>query len=222
MNRKAVVGISACIFLVVAVVAAYVLQKKFGYRELQIFPTESYEVYALNDSLANGYSTSEIKKSEDGSVTAFVNIRSGKAYSYAGIGINLRSKNHRPSDYFDFTQYDSIEVNVTTDRMQTIKVRILNYDPVYSQEQNLLSFRPKEIIIPVNAVTKIALADFKTPEWWLAEQGLEEDDYLSYFDHGALLAIVNGEKVLHGIPDEIVLKSVRLWHGNSEKTEEGK
>ncbi|PWJ69114.1 MULTISPECIES: CIA30 family protein [unclassified Fibrobacter] len=221
MNRKVVIAVSSGLILLVAVLAFFVLQKKFGFREMAIFPTETYEVYAVNDSIAGGYSTSEIHVANDGSVLANVNIRSGKAYSYAGVGVNLLSVNHRPAaEFFDFDRFDSIEVDVRTGRMQTVEVRILNNDPVYSRAGELLSYRPKTKIVPANMQTKIALADFKTPEWWLAEQGLDKDDYLSYFDRGVILAVVNGEKVMRGIPDEIELKSIRLWRGN--KPEEGK
>lgn len=218
MNRKVVVAGGSVFFLLVVVIAFFVLQKKFGFFEMVVFPTETYEIYAMNDSIAGGFSTSEIQVTKDGSVTANVNIRSGKAYSYAGIGVNLLSVNHRPAaDFFDFDRFDSIEVDVRSGRMQTVEVRILNDDPVYSRAGMLLSYRPKTKIIPANAVTRFALADFKTPEWWLAAQGLDQDDYLSYFGRGAILAVVNGEKVMRGIPDWIELKSIRLWRGTEKK-----
>lgn len=218
MKRKAVVVIASSLILLVAILAFFALQKKFGFREMTIFPTDTYEVYAMNDSIAGGYSTSTIHVAKDGSVTADVNIRSGKAYSYAGIGVNLLSVNHRPAaNFFDFDEFDSVEVNVRTGRMQSVEFRILNNDPVYSRAGGLLSYRPKTKIIPANTVTKFALADLKTPEWWLVEQGLDKDDYLSYFDRGVILAVVNGEKVMRGIPDEIELKSIRLWRGNASR-----
>lgn len=218
MNRKAVIAIASGLLLLVTGLAVFVLQKKLGFREFMIFPTETYEVYAMNDSVAGGFSTSEVQMAKDGAVTAYVNIRSGKAYSYAGIGVNLLSVNHRPAvGFFDFDQFDSVEVDVKAGRMQTVEVRILNNDPVYSKPGIMLSYRPKTKIIPANAVTKFALADLMTPEWWLAAQGLDKDDYLSHFDRGVILAVVNGEKVMRGIPDMIELRSVRLWRGN--KTE---
>lgn len=215
MKRKTSIVLISCLLLLVAGVAVFFLLEKFGSRQQVIVPTDAYEIYAFNDSIAGGYSTSEIHVGKNGSVTANVNIRSGRAYSYAGIGVNLLSVNHRPSaDFFDFSQYDSIAVDVRTNRMSSVEIRILNNDPVYSRAGDLLSYRPQVKSVPANGVTKLALRDFKTPEWWLVEQGLDKDDFLAYFNRGVILAVVNGEKVMRGIPDEIELKSIRLWSGN--------
>lgn len=212
MTRKVLFYTIFLASLIGASLGCYLLQSSYGSLEQNIIPTDTYQVFAYTDSSAGGYSTCNLRHGDDGSYAADVNIRSGKAYPYAGIGINLLSVNHRPAaDFFDFSKYDSISVDVGTFRVNKLELRILNNDPVYSVAGNLFSYRPKVVPIAAEGVTKLGFLDFKTPEWWLAEQGLEHDDYMNHFDRGALVAVVNGENVLRGIPGEMQLKSIRLW-----------
>ena len=62
----------------------------------------------------------------------------------------------------------------------------------------------------------VSLMDFKNKEWWLVAQGLDKDDGLSYLYRAAMLEVFNGEGALRGIPDDIELKSVRLWGENRD------
>lgn len=183
-----------------------------------VFPAIGYEIYTLTDMEAGGFSTSETREN-DTSIVARVNIRSGKAYPYAGFGINLTSLNNRPIGYFDFSDYDSIAVVVSTGRMRSVTLRILTDDPVYSQSGSYLSYRPLEhevLVAGSQTEAKASLMDFKNKEWWLVAQGLDKDDGLSYFYRSMMLEIFNGENVLRGIPDEIEVKSIRLWGENRD------
>ncbi len=178
-----------------------------------LFPGNLLELYELTDNEAGGYSTSEMTV-EDSCVKADVNIRSGKAYPYAGFGFNLMSLNNRPSGFFDFTDYDSIAVSVATGRMRSITLRIMTDDPVYSKRGSYLSYRPleRELIVTSDfGELKAGIADFRNKEWWLVGQGLDKDDGLSYLYRAVLLEIFNGENTLRGIPDEIEVRKVRLW-----------
>ena len=58
------------------------------------------------------------------------------------------------------------------------------------------------------------MLDFKVPEWWLAMQGLDKDDGLRYMNRGMFFEITNGEGTMLGIPDEIVVRSIRLCGEN--------
>lgn len=188
---------------------------KFRATEYVMFPSGTFEVYALTDRDMGGFSTSELSQGDSG-ITAKVNIRSGMAYPYAGIGFNLMSVNKRPATgFFDFSQYDSVEVNVETGRMRNVTLRILDNDPMYSKENVYATYRPLQKSMPVGeGGFKMALFDLKVPDRWLAAQGLEKDDGLKYFQRGVLVEIANGEGTMLGIPDEILLKGVRLWGVN--------
>lgn len=202
------------VFVIFAVIWS-VLFNKFSESHQILFPTGVHEVYALTDASVGGFSTSELSQT-DSSVSAKVNIRSGVAYAYAGMGLNLLSVNNRPAlDFFDFTQFDSMAVRVETGRMSKVSVRFMNNDPVYSKQGTYASYRPLVATINVPAKVsdevRVALSDFKVPEWWLAGQGLEEDDGLRYMQRGVLFEVYNGEGALRGIPDDIVLHSIHLW-----------
>jgi len=213
---KKILEAAAVFVLFVAIwIALFV---KFSSSELILFPTGDYEVYVLTDSNVGGFSTSELTKG-DSFVSAKVNIRSGVAYAYAGVGLNLLSVNSRPAtDFFDFTRFDSMSVQVETGRMRKVSLRFLNNDPVYSKQGLYASYRPlvASVDVPTKSgdLAKISLSDFKVPEWWLAGQGLEEDDGLRYMQRGVLFEVFNGEGTLRGIPDEITLRSVHLWGEN--------
>ena len=174
--------------LVALFVAWIVLFAKFATSEQILFPGGAYQVYAVSDANIGGFSTVELSN-EDSVVSARVNIRSGMAYPYAGVGINL------------------------------VGVKILNDDPVYSKKNEYQSYRPMVAQAPVKVLNKksgvvISMLDFKVPEWWLAMQGLDKDDGLRYMNRGMFFEITNGEGTMLGIPDEIVVRSIRLCGEN--------
>lgn len=205
--------------LVALFVAWIVLFAKFATSEQILFPGGAYQVYAVSDANIGGFSTVELSN-EDSVVSARVNIRSGMAYPYAGVGINLLSVNNRPaSGFFDFSDFDSLVIDVETGRMQRVGVKILNDDPVYSKKNEYQSYRPMVAQAPVEVLNKksgvvISMLDFKVPEWWLAMQGLDKDDGLRYMNRGMFFEITNGEGTMLGIPDEIVVRSIRLCGEN--------
>ena len=96
--------------LVVVLIVWLVLFAKFSASEQNLFPGSTYQVYAVSDANVGGFSTVELSN-EDSVISARVNIRSGMAYPYAGVGINLLSVNNRPATgFFDFSDYDSLVI----------------------------------------------------------------------------------------------------------------
>ena len=205
--------------LVALVIAWAVLFAKFSTSEQILFPGSAYQVYAVSDANVGGFSTVKLSNA-DSVVSAHVNIRSGMAYPYAGVGINLLSVNNRPaSGFFDFSDFDSLVINVETGRMQRVGVKILNDDPVYSKKNEYQSYRPMVAQATVRIRNKksgvaISMLDFKVPEWWLAMQGLDKDDGLRYMNRGMFFEITNGEGTMLGIPDEITVRTIKLWGEN--------
>ena len=205
--------------LVVAAAVWTFLFVKFGTSEQILFPGSTFQVYAVSDANVGGFSTVELSN-QDSVVSAHVNIRSGMAYPYAGVGINLLSVNNRPANgFFDFSDFDSLVIDVETGRMQRVGVKILNDDPVYSKKNVYQSYRPMVAQAPVivrDRVSRasISMLDFKVPEWWLAMQGLDKDDGLRYMNRGMFFEITNGEGTMLGIPDDIVVRTIKLWGEN--------
>lgn len=214
MSRKSkVIGFAAFVVVFCIWVVLFVLFKDVSQ---VLFPAAGFEVYALTDNEAGGYSTSELAVN-DSSIAAHVNVRSGKAYPYAGFGVNLTSLNNRPVGYFDFSKYDSVAVVVTAGRMRSVTFRIMTDDPVYSKSGMYLTYRPLEREVQVGnsfAEIKTSVLDFANKEWWLVAQGLDKDDGLTYFYRAVAFEVFNGENSLRGIPDDIEVKSIRLWGEN--------
>lgn len=210
--KRIVLASAALVVLIALWVALFVT---FRSTEQVLFPGGTYQVYPVTDSTVGGFSTVELSQS-DSVISARVNIRSGMAYPYAGMGVNLLSIHNRPaSGYFDFSDYDSLVIDAETNRMRKIGVKILNDDPVYSQKNDYRSYRPmvSQVQVRKNGVA-VSMLDFKVPEWWLAMQGLEKDDGLRYMNRGMLFEITNGEGTMLGIPDEITVRSIKLWGEN--------
>ena len=210
--KRIVLASAALVVLIALWVALFVT---FRSTEQVLFPGGTYQVYPVTDSTVGGFSTVELSQS-DSVISARVNIRSGMAYPYAGMGVNLLSIHNRPaSGYFDFSDYDSLIIDAETDRMRKIGVKILNDDPVYSQKNDYRSYRPMVSQVQVRKnVVAVSMLDFKVPEWWFAMQGLEKDDGLRYMNRGMLFEITNGEGTMLGIPDEITVRSIKLWGEN--------
>ena len=129
--KKIVIASATFVVLLAVWVILFV---QFRATEQVLFPGGTYQVYAVSDTTVGGFSNVELTQT-DSVISARVNIRSGKAYPYAGMGINLLSVNNRPaSGFFDFSDFDSLVIDVETERMLRIGVKILNDDPVYSQK----------------------------------------------------------------------------------------
>ena len=92
--------------LVVAVAVWICLFVKFGATEQILFPGGTFQVYAVSDANVGGFSTVELSN-QDSVISAHVNIRSGMAYPYAGVGVNLLSVNNRPATGF----FDSLSMS---------------------------------------------------------------------------------------------------------------
>ena len=210
--KKIVIASATFVVLLAVWVVLFV---QFRATEQVLFPGGTYQVYAVSDTTVGGFSNVELTQT-DSVISARVNIRSGKAYPYAGMGINLLSVNNRPaSGFFDFSDFDSLVIDVETERMLRIGVKILNDDPVYSQKNVYQTYRPMVAQAPVKKNgAAISMLDFKVPEWWLAMQGLEKDDGLRYMNRGMYFEITNGEGTMLGIPDEITVRSIKLWGEN--------
>ncbi|MBR4397633.1 MAG: helix-turn-helix domain-containing protein [Fibrobacter sp.] len=214
--KKIVIASVALVVLLAVWICLFV---KFSSTEQILFPSGTFQVYAVSDANVGGFSTVELSN-QDSVISAHVNIRSGKAYPYAGVGVNLLSVNNRPATgFFDFSDFDSLVIDVETGRMQRIGIKILNDDPVYSKKNEYQSYRPMVAQAPViirdkKSRASVSMLDFKVPEWWLAMQGLEEDDGLRYMNRGMLFEITNGEGTMLGIPDDIVVRTIKLWGEN--------
>jgi hypothetical protein len=128
--------------------------------------------------------------------------------------------NNRPAKgFFDFSDFDSLVIDVETGRMRRVGIKILNDDPVYSKKNVYQSYRPMVAQAPViirdkKSRASVSMLDFKVPEWWLAMQGLDKDDGLRYMNRGMFFEITNGEGTMLGIPDEIMVRTIKLWGEN--------
>ena len=200
---------------------------KCGNADVELFPHKTFEIFPLNDSAVGGFSTSEVQMT-DTLLTASVNIHSGKAFTYAGVGFKLKSLDKR-LEPLDFTKFDSIEVRVASKRMNSMKLRILTDDPVYTRKGDYATLRVLEKDIPSApymlmggakerfAVSKFAISEFRVPEWWFSSVGLEKDDGKTHLDKAKFFEIVSGSSTLRGIPDEMEIRYVRLWNDNSQE-----
>lgn len=213
MKTRKIRVISAAAF-VVLLGAWTALFCTFKDNSLLFFPGLPYETFALTDAPSGGYSTSDISLHGD-TISAKVNIRSGMAYPYAGIGVNLMSVDHRPAaSQFDFSKFDTIAVSASAGRMKSLTLRILTDDPQYTREGEYLSYRPLLATVPVSpqaSETKLPLSSFAVPERWLVMNGLDHDDGFTYWNRAVFFEISNGEGALRGIPDEFEIYSIRMY-----------
>lgn len=227
MKKNRLLGI---IFFLALLAAWGFFYSRPGNASIELFPKRTFEIFPLNDSAVGGFSTSEVQAA-DTLLTASVTLRSGKAFTYAGVGFNLKSMNNRPVEPLDLTQFDSMEVHVASKRMNSVKLRVLTDDPVYSRNGDYPTLRVLEKSVPSAAyllmggskerfaVTKFALNEFKVPEWWLSEQGLEEDDGKKYLDRSVFFEVTSGSSTLRGIPDDIEIRYARFWSNNEKQKE---
>ena len=184
----------------------------------EFFPTSPFELYELTDAARGGLSTASMDIS-DSLLSVEVNVRSGVAYPSVGVGFNLKSVNNRPVEHFDFSTYDTLEIELATRRMSSVSVRILTDDPAYTKKGVRESFRPVVYNVPASRSfesVKIPLTEFKTAMWWLAAMGLEEDDGLTHLHRSVAIEIANGDGIMRGITDEISFKSLRAWGVNRD------
>ena len=140
MKKSRWIGIS---FFLVLLIAWGFFYSRCGGVAVELFPERTFEVFPLNDSAVGGFSTSEVQLT-DTLLTSSVVIHSGKAFTYAGVGFNLKSVDKRPAGVFDLTKFDSMEVRVASKRMNSMKLRILTDDPVYTRNGDYANLRVLE------------------------------------------------------------------------------
>lgn len=209
--------VTAIIFFILGLVWAACFAK-FRDTSCELFPNTPFEIYELTDASQGGSSTAVLDFA-DSLLGVEINVRSGVAYPAVGIGFNLRSVDNRPVDYFDFSKFDTMEVELATRRMSSVSVRILTDDPVYSKDGFRETLRPVVYSVPATrsmVSVKIPVTNFRTAVWWIAAMGMDEDDGFTHLHRGVSLEITNGDGVMRGIPDEISVKTVHLWGVNRD------
>lgn len=208
---------AATIFFILGLVWAGCFVK-FRETSCELFPNTPFEIYELTDASQGGTSTAVLDLS-DSLLGVEINVRSGVAYPAVGIGFNLRSVDNRPVDYFDFSMYDTMEVELAAKRMSSVSVRILTDDPVYSKEGFRETLRPVVYNVPATrslTSVKFPVSNFRTAVWWIAAMGMDEDDGFTHLHRSVSLEITNGDGVMRGIPDEISVKKVHAWGINRD------
>lgn len=213
-RQRAIIAVIFC-GLFLAWIWCFFTCRKSSY---EFFPNSVFEIFELTDASLGGSSTAVLDHS-DSLLGVEINVRSGVAYPAVGIGINLRSVNNRPVDFFNFAKFDSLEIVLATKRMNSVSLRILTDDPAYTKPGFRETLRPVVYNVPATRSfesVKIPLTGFKTAVWWLAAMGMDEDDGLTHLHRSTLFEITNGDGVMRGIPDEISVKKVRAWGVNHD------
>ncbi|MBN1697230.1 MAG: helix-turn-helix transcriptional regulator [Spirochaetales bacterium] len=145
-------------FFLLIPLAQYSLEKPFF-----IFPcgnTGETAVWTYNDPEKSAIIDFRVKK--DNIVFTFIHEKPG---SFAGIGINLAEY----GDFFDFSPYSHIFIDLTANNIEACTVIIKLFVPGITNMNDSASFRHLGYNVPIkeNQTGYICpLSDFRDPFWW--------------------------------------------------------
>jgi len=192
----------------------------FHSKQVDIYPSDSFPnsiIYAYGDQTDGGSSTASLNKG-DSSITLSLLVRSGIAYPYAGMGIDLISDTEKLSGHFiDFSSYDSLSITLRTKYMKNVQVKLITHDPNLTQFEDPVSARYLLQLIPSDRSYQnitIPISGFSIPEWWFERNGFKAPDQLKYLERGIKIDISSGSGTMLGIADEIEIKNITLFGSN--------
>lgn len=192
----------------------------FHSNRLSIYPVGELPnsiIFAYGDIADGGASTADWAQN-DSSLTLSLIVRSGIAYPYAGMGIDLISDTKKMSgEFVDFSLFDSLSITLRTRHMKQVQVKLITNDPKLTRVEDPMSARYLLQVIPSERSyqeVRVPVSGFLVPEWWFERNGFTAPDQLKYLERGIKIDISSGSGTMLGIPDEIEIKSIQLFGEN--------
>jgi AraC-like DNA-binding protein len=213
-------NIKLSILYVLCIIALVTIWSLFHSKQLEIFPSNSFPksvIYSYGDESDGGSSTASFTKNDSSLILSLL-VRSGIAYPYAGIGIDLISDTQKLSGQFiDFSSFDSLSITLRTKYMKQVQVKLITHDPNLTRLEDPMSARYLLQVIPSDRSYQnihIPISSFSIPEWWFERNGFKAPDQLKYLERGIKIDISSGSGTMLGIADEIEIKKITLFGSN--------
>lgn len=128
--------------------------------------------YAFSDKMFdNGSSEILAYKVRDSSV--YIQFKMGEKFKYPYAGFSLGPSLTR--QYYNFEKYDSIFVDIKTENARNVRLVIKTVQEGSNERHHSYPVRYSEYYINTEQdgfKGYIPLSDFKTPEWWFLESGV--------------------------------------------------
>ncbi|NLG39627.1 MAG: helix-turn-helix transcriptional regulator, partial [Fibrobacter sp.] len=213
-------NIKLSILYVLCIIALVTIWSLFHSKQLEIFPSNSFPksvIYSYGDESDGGSSTASFTKNDSSLILSLL-VRSGIAYPYAGMGIDLISDTQKLSGQFiDFSSFDSLSITLRTKYMKQVQVKLITHDPNLTRLEDPMSARYLLQVIPSDRSYQnihIPISSFSIPEWWFERNGFKAPDQLKYLERGIKIDISSGSGTMLGIADEIEIKKITLFGSN--------
>ena len=192
----------------------------FHSNRLSIYPVGELPnsiIFAYGDIADGGASTANWAQN-DSSLALSLIVRSGIAYPYAGMGIDLISDTKKMSgEFIDFSLFDSLSITLRTRHMKQVQVKLITNDPKLTRVEDPMTARYLLQVIPSERSyqeVRVPVSGFLVPEWWFERNGFTAPDQLKYLERGIKIDISSGSGTMLGIPDEIEIKSIHFFGEN--------
>ena len=213
-------NIKLSILYVLCIIALVTIWSLFHSKQLEIFPSNSFPksvIYSYGDESDGGSSTASFTKNDSSLILSLL-VRSGIAYPYAGMGIDLISDTQKLSGQFiDFSSFDSLSITLRTKYMKQVQVKLITHDTNLTRLEDPMSARYLLQVIPSDRSYQnihIPISSFSIPEWWFERNGFKAPDQLKYLERGIKIDISSGSGTMLGIADEIEIKKITLFGSN--------
>lgn len=213
-------NIKLSILYVLCIIALVTIWSLFHSKQLEIFPSNSFPksvIYSYGDESDGGSSTASFTKNDSSLILSLL-VRSGIAYPYAGMGIDLISDTQKLSGQFiDFSSFDSLSITLRTKYMKQVQVKLITHDPNLTRLEDPMSARYLLQVIPSDRSYQnihVPISSFSIPEWWFERNGFKAPDQLKYLERGIKIDISSGSGTMLGIADEIEIKKITLFGSN--------
>ncbi|MFM7021804.1 MAG: helix-turn-helix domain-containing protein [Flavobacteriales bacterium] len=202
--------------LIVASILLAIALFFFRSSEMKLFPgNPQFRVQAYDDAMDGGNTQVHFILDTLNSATFEYELGDKIEYPYAGMDVHPKV----PTDYFDISSYETVEVKLKAENSKIIPVNIRLYCEGFSkpgQPNTYMSFIYNIEDSVIDNTYEIPLSSFMVPEWWYTDNKLENGHKLKHsFAAVQSINIEKGATAKAHMKDKITVYDISLKKNNN-------
>lgn len=182
--------------------------------DLILFPAnKDYKLIVYTDNNGNNASTTgQVQSKKDSSITFKYTLKKDSINGkdpYAGFAIEL-TENHK---FVDISDYDYMHIDIAIKHANSFIVNLKTSIEGFTNLDDWHTYHVESIQIPVHLGSihyKVALKDFKIPEWWWKEVGPVASNLPKQANRKRLFGMdfQNGSGQIPGVDDRMLITKI--------------
>jgi AraC-like DNA-binding protein len=190
---------------------------------LVLFPSkEPYRLVVYSDKTDSTGKTVSKAELKDSLIHFSYNLAVDESFPqrdpYAGFAVELTKE----EPFIDISKYDYVQIDLIIKHSNSFIVNLKTYIEGFTNIDDWHTYHIETIQVPVHFGSisyKIALADFKIPEWWWKEVGPIAANLPKNADRTKLFGIdfQNGSGAKKNVDDHIIIKKIKFYKNGKQE-----